>query len=114
MRKLLASISAMMLVLTLWAGLHTSVAYAADVSACSVAVSDTDLGHAPGEGDEVPSDGDKATPHHHGASHSHDIGVPAKHSTPISSQHVDQPREFASGPAPGSFMPARDLRPPIA
>jgi len=35
-------------------------------------------GHAPGDSDEVPADGDKAFPHHHGGCHGDHVAAPVK------------------------------------
>jgi len=60
-----------MLVLTCWAGMtHAAEAAGGRIADFQVAV------HAPGDGDEVPGDGDNALPHHHGSCHGHDIGAP--------------------------------------
>ncbi|URW75856.1 hypothetical protein M9980_01075 [Sphingomonas donggukensis] len=114
MRKLLAIVARLMLVLTLWVGVQSSVAYAADVGVCATVVDGTTAGHAPGDSDEVPGDSDKATPHHHGAGHNHDLGVPARAWSAIGDHASAVPSGFASGTPPASIAPRRDLRPPIA
>ncbi|WP_267349836.1 hypothetical protein [Sphingomonas sp. GM_Shp_2] len=72
MRGLLPFIACLMLVLTGWG----SMAHAAEMSGGSVAGIEFSV-HAPGDGDEVPADGDSALPHHHGTCHGHDVGTPA-------------------------------------
>ncbi len=114
MRKLLASIASLMLVLTLWSGIHASVASAAEFSSCTTALEGTPPGHTPGDADEVPSDSDKATPHHHSLSHSHEIGVPAREWTAALIPPVIRPGVLAAVASPAAFAPHRDLRPPIA
>lgn len=114
MRKLLASIASLMLVLTLWSGSQSSVAYAAETGTCLTVVDGTSPGHSPGDADEVSGDSDKATPHHHGVSHNHEVGVPAR---PWSGVHIvlaATPHSFATATPPTPFAPYRDLRPPIA
>ncbi len=114
MRKLLAIVARLMLVLTLWVGVQSSVAYAADVGACVTVVDEATAGHVPGDSDEVPADSDKATPHHHGAGHNHDLGIPARTWSAIGDHALAVPSGFASGTPPASIAPRRDLRPPIA
>ncbi len=114
MRKLLTLTASLMLVLTLWSGIHASVASAAEYSSCATALEGTPPGHTPGDADEVPSDSDKATPHHHNLGHSHEIGVPAREWTAALMPPVIQPGVRAAVSPPTAFAPHRDLRPPIA
>ncbi len=113
-RKLLASIASLMLVLTLWAGTHASIAYAAQIDACVTVVDGTSVGHAPGDGDEVPRDSDKASPHHHSTAHAHDLGVPARTWAATPALGSSQPDVVRRVAAPPSYLAGRDLRPPIA
>jgi hypothetical protein len=114
MRKLLASIAALMMVLTLWSGFQSSVAYAAEIGGCAAALEGTPPGHTTGDADEVSSDGDKATPHHHNMGHSHEIGVPARDwaATPV--RAIAAPQAIAAVAPPRPVAPHTDLRPPIA
>lgn len=110
MRRILPFISSLMLILVLWTG---SVAHAAEAMGCAE-ISSSATGHFDGDSDEVPSDGDKATPHHHSACHGHCVGAPLdtqKASQPriASSSLIAAPTEFHSGNSPGTA-----LRPPIA
>lgn len=114
MRKLLASIASVMLLLTLWSGFHASIANAAEFSSCATVVEGTPPGHTPGDADEVPSDSDKATPHHHNLSHSHEIGVPAREWTASLILPAVLPGILAAAAPPAAIAPHRDLRPPIA
>jgi hypothetical protein len=41
-------------------------------------VTEIALGHAPGDADQVPSDGDKGYPHHHGGCHGDHVAAPIK------------------------------------
>jgi hypothetical protein len=71
-RKLLPFLACLMLVLTSWAGMaHAAETYGGSIAGIELTV------HAPGDGDEVPADGDSAFPHHHGTCHGHDVGTPA-------------------------------------
>ncbi|MCW3837247.1 hypothetical protein ACFQ1E_14285 [Sphingomonas canadensis] len=114
MRKLLASIASLMLVLTLWSGFQASTAYAAETVGCITIVDGDAAGHTPGDADEVPGDSDKATPHHHNVNHSHELGVPV--TQPIAMPFVRTMMKAGIAPSapPVAFTPNRNLRPPIA
>ncbi|MET4898334.1 hypothetical protein RN629_14430 [Sphingomonadaceae bacterium jetA1] len=71
MRAVMPFLACLMLVLTGWA----SMAHAAEMSGGRIAGVEVIL-HAPGDGDEVPGDGDNALPHHHNSCHAHDLGAP--------------------------------------
>jgi len=72
MRKLLPLLACLMLVLTAFAGMgHAAEAAGGSVLGIELTI------HAPGDGDEVPADGDNGLPHHHNACHGHDVGTPA-------------------------------------
>lgn len=114
MRKLLASIASLMLVLTLWSGFQASTAYAADISGCVTIVDNDAAGHTPGDADEVPGDSDKATPHHHNVNHSHDMGVPVTDAVAVPIVLSLVKAGIAPSAPPVAFTPNRDLRPPIA
>lgn len=73
MRKLMLLLACIMLVLT---GV-SSMSHAAEVAGGSFAGLTFEV-HAPGDGDEVPADGDASVPHHHGVCHGHDVGHPAR------------------------------------
>jgi hypothetical protein len=110
MRRLLPLVSAFMLVLMLWTG---SAAHAAEAIECGDAT-EASSGHFEGDGDEVPADSDKATPHHHGICHGHCVGVAADAETMHAAEHGQAPnaallQDFHSGTPPGAA-----LRPPIA
>jgi hypothetical protein len=71
MRKLVPLLACLMLVLTAWAGMvHAAEAGGVEMSRTETAV------HAPGDGDEVPADADKAYPHHHASCHEHHADTP--------------------------------------
>ncbi len=114
MRKLVASIASLMLVLTLWSGFQSSVAYAAEMRGCVTVVADNAPGHTPGDADEVPSDSDKATPHHHNFSHNHDLGVPVSDWLALPFIFAPSRIAVAPGTPPAAFAATRALRPPIA
>lgn len=110
MRRLLPLISALMLVLILWGG---SAAHAAEAMQCAEATA-ASAGHFAGDADEIPSDSDNATPHHHGVCHGHCMGVPADGDSARAAEHGETPdavlgQNFHSGTPPDTT-----LRPPIA
>jgi hypothetical protein len=76
-RRLLPFLACLMLVLTGWSGM----AHAAEAAGGSMGGVEFTV-HAPGDGDEVPADGDNALPHHHGICHGHDVGEPARTPSP--------------------------------
>lgn len=72
MRQLLPFLACLMLILISWSGMaHAGEATGGDTAGYDFSY------HAPGDGDEVPGDGDSSLPHHHSACHSHDLGTPA-------------------------------------
>ena len=114
MRKLVTSIASLMLVLTLWSGFQSSVAYASETAGCMTVVDVTSIGHSPGDADEVPADSDKATPHHHNISHAHELSVPVSDSMVVPFVRVSLRLGIAPSAPPAAFAPNPDLRPPIA
>ncbi len=110
----------LLLCLTLVVGLgSTAMAHALenpDVTVSAQAPVGVQLaeGHSPGDADQVPADGDKGYPHHHGGCHGDHAAAPIKiasatstaslRSTPISKVRTMLPRSTAD--------PA--LRPPQA
>ncbi|MDH7975315.1 hypothetical protein QH494_24275 [Sphingomonas sp. AR_OL41] len=61
MRKPLASIASLMLVLTLWSGFQAPAAYAAEIGGYTTVVEGTPPGHSAGDADEVSGDSDNPT-----------------------------------------------------
>ncbi|MBS0502599.1 MAG: hypothetical protein JSS55_02125 [Proteobacteria bacterium] len=115
MRKLLASIASLMLVLTLYSGFQSSAAYATEIDGCSTTIVDADApGHSAGDSDEVPGDSDKATPHHHSVGHNHELAVPAAEVASLDLQSVTIPSGQGVRAPPAAADLFRDLRPPIA
>lgn len=111
MRRLSALIICLMLVLSLGFG---SVAHAAEVPGGVEVSSATSIGHANGDGDQVPADSQKGYAHHHDGCHGHDIGVPITPNSVASVVPLRVTRSvWSSGPvAPAPSDPA--LRPPQA
>ena len=75
MGRFLALILMCLVSLSLMVG---AIAHAAEPIGCLDSNVAAGLGHADGDRDEVPSDDGKATPHHHGGCHGHQIGEPVK------------------------------------
>lgn len=69
MRALLPFLACLILVLTGW----SSMSHAAEAAGSNLAGLAFEV-HAPGDGDEVPADGDTSVPHHHNVCHGHDVG----------------------------------------
>lgn len=85
MRRLLNILACMMLALSLGA---MATAHALERPDVSISASDTRgeeiaEGHTPGDADQVPADGDKGYPHHHGGCHGDHIAAPVKAGTTI-------------------------------
>jgi|GEM_PF-3508794 len=114
MRKLLASIASLMLVLTLVSGFESSVAFAAEIDGCRTTIVDGDApGHSAGDADEVPGDSDKATPHHHSISHCHELAVPASETATLRLLPNSLPTGRGALAPPAAAHLFRNLRPPI-
>ena len=109
MRKLVPFLACLMLVLTTWAGMaHAAEAGSVGTSRIEMAV------HAPGDGDEVPADGDKGYPHHHASCHEHNVNTPIVRAATIpvsvaSAVPLSVPSRTLSG-----HDTEADLRPPQA
>lgn len=110
MRRLLALVSALMLVLVLWTG---TGAHAAEAIDCGE-VAESAAGHFEGDGDEVPSDEGKAAPHHHNACHGHCVAVPS--GADAAELAIDESKllTIARARYRGSLGPDTAIRPPIA
>jgi hypothetical protein len=111
MRRLSALFLCLMLVMSLGVG---SVAHAAEGPVGVEISAATSIGHADGDGDQVPADSQKGYPHHHAECHGHDIGVPiASNSVASVTEPRVTPSTWNNGPvAPSPSDPA--LRPPQA
>ncbi|GLR47643.1 hypothetical protein [Sphingomonas astaxanthinifaciens] len=110
MRRILPFLSALMLVLVLWTG---SAAQAAEAIGCAEVAASAE-GHFDGDGDQVPADGDKATPHHHGACHGHCVGVSLEEGQGIVPSDMTNDKVAAAADFHGGNDPGISLRPPIA
>lgn len=110
MRRMLHLIGSLMLAVMLWT---STTAHAAEAFGC-IEVTAESFGHFEGDGDQVPSDSDKATPHHHGGCHGHHVGVAAdaECAETMITDHMG-PRPATSN-GPPSPHPDPTLRPPIA
>lgn len=73
-----------------------------------------EMGHTPGDADQVPADSDKGYPHHHSGCHEHQVGEPARIcATPtvfVSKLVVRPPTSVGFAPK----SPSPEHRPPIA
>lgn len=82
MHRLLALFACVAVLFSLAGG---SVAHAIEPIAC-VSVSDgtaISVDHAEGDVDQVPTDGDKGYPHHHGGCHGHHVAAPLADAMPL-------------------------------
>lgn len=80
MRRLLNILACVMLALSLGG---TATAHALERPDVSIGANDTRSeqiaeGHTPGDSDQVPADGDKGYPHHHGGCHGDHVAAPIK------------------------------------
>ena len=98
MRRLLPLLACLMLVLTLWAG---TGAHAVETLQPVDSVAALHGEHSAGDADEVPADSDRATPHHHGVCHGHDLSV----------VQLMQARARATAPAIRCAVPVAALHP---
>lgn len=99
----------MMLMLTTLSGM----AHAADVAGGSIAGVELAV-HTDGDRDEVPSDADKAYPHHHTVCHGHDVGKPMQPDTPWAHVPPDMQAVAALAAPLHGTAGTVDLRPPQA
>lgn len=82
MHRLLALFACVAVLFSLAGG---SVAHAMEPVACVSAPADAgvDVGHVDGDAYQVPADGDKVYPHHHGSCHGHHIAAPLADAVPL-------------------------------
>lgn len=71
MRQLMPFLACLMVLLVNW----SAMAHVAEESGGRLAGLEF-VAHAPGDGDEVPTDSDNGLPHHHSICHGHDAGAP--------------------------------------
>ena len=110
MRRFFHLCGALMLVVMLWTGVS---AHAAEALGC-IEVSSAAAGHFDGDRDQTPSDGGKATPHHHSGCNGHHVATPSDDGPPpavlpASPSLGDTVERVTTGADPGLA-----LRPPIA
>ena len=72
MRRLTFLFLSLILVLSLGLG---SAVHATEGLGCVEVSSAPSIGHAEGDGDQVPADSEKGYPHHHDGCHGHHVGV---------------------------------------
>ncbi len=104
----------LMLVFCIFSLAGGTVAHAMEPVQC-VELSDTADGyHAAGDTDQVPSDFGKASPHHHGGCHSHQMGEPRTEGTVGFALISADVFVFSVVDGIASTEPDAALRPPIA
>ena len=111
MKRALTLLLAAILTLTMGVG---TVAHAMEPVISFDNVAAAEMGHTPGDADQVPADSDKGYPHHHAECHGHQIGEPERAcASPIVFRSTLRipPAEFARL-APTPISP--ENRPPIA
>lgn len=111
---MIASIASLLLVLTLWSGLESSAAEAAQIASPCAMVAETAIGHAPGDADDTFDGNDKAAAHHHNINHAHELGVPVGDGPSILLATCAVRLGIPPSAPPLVFAPDQNLRPPIA
>ncbi|MBB3589592.1 MULTISPECIES: hypothetical protein [unclassified Sphingomonas] len=115
-RRLLNIFACLMLVFSLetTAAAHVFERPDASISASETPGEQIAEGHTPGDADQVPSDGDKGYPHHHGGCHGDHVAAPVK----IANAAVTRDLRLAPVFAGRSMLPLSTadpaLRPPQA
>lgn len=116
MRRLLTVLACLMLVLSLGATATAHALERPDSSGAANAGSGSPIagGHVPDDSDQVPADGSKGYPHHHGGCHGDHVAAPVKVVLAVSLLDV----RLAPVPAGGFVRPRSTadptLRPPRA
>lgn len=114
--RLFAFLASMALVLSLGMTATAHAMERPDVTAASHASAGEVAaeGHAPGDADQVPADGDKGYPHHHGGCHGDHVAAPVK--VAATTGHVVSRATFAPADRPVRPLATADpaLRPPQA
>lgn len=110
MRRFAVLICALMAAVLLWTG---TSARAAEIATC-VEVSAEATGHFEGDSDQVPSDPDKGTPHHHGGCHGHHVTIPTEDRSGTSGAMLSNTLRIRLATFVAGCGPGIQLRPPIA
>lgn len=115
-RRLLNILAYLAIVLSLGTTATAHVLERPDVSVTSqeIGVDEVALGHAPGDADQVPSDGDKGYPHHHGGCHGDHVAAPVKISNAALTHDLRLAPIFASHSMRPLSTADPALRPPQA
>ncbi len=116
MRRLLTTLACLMLVFSLGT---TATAHALERPVVSVGAAEAPgeqiaVGHTPGDADQVPSDGDKGYPHHHGGCHGDHVAAPFKGTTTVVARDLRLAPISASGAMRPLSTADPALRPPQA
>lgn len=116
MRRLLNILAYLTIALSLGTTATAHVLERPDVSVSSheTGVDEVALGHAPGDADQVPSDGDKGYPHHHGGCHGDHVAAPAKVANTALTRNLRLAPIFASHSMRPLSTADPALRPPQA
>lgn len=83
-------------------------------SSTETGVDEVELGHAPGDADQVPSDSDKGYPHHHGGCHGDHVAAPIEDTNTALTHALRLAPIFASSSIRTLSTADPALRPPQA
>lgn len=83
-------------------------------SSTETGVDEVELGHAPGDAGQVPSDSDKGYPHHHGGCHSDHVAAPIEDTNTALTHALRLAPIFASSSIRTLSTADPALRPPQA
>ncbi len=90
-----------------------SVAHAMEPIACIDVAAALETGHAEGDNDQVPADGDEGYPHHHGGCHGHHVATASAKLEPLTQDVMgllNPPRRalaLAASPSDPALRPPR-------
>lgn len=115
-RRLLNILAYLAIVLSVGTTATAHVLERPDVSVSSqeIGVDEVAMGHAPGDPDQVPADGDKGYPHHHGGCHGDHVAAPVKISNAALTHDLRLAPIFASHSMRPLSTADPALRPPQA
>lgn len=110
MRRLFALLCTLLLSMMLWTA---TASHAAEALGCSDVLAGA-VEHYEGDGDQVPSDGDKVVPHHHSPCHGHCVGFAAALGDVIQLERSGSIHAPPVRTRSGELATHPALRPPIA
>jgi len=111
MRRLTLLLACLAVFLSLGTG---SVAHAMEPVACLETGTAIETGHVNGDGDQVPFDGDKDYPHHHGGCHGHHVATLTARADSIRADVAGAPIRQVAARALATSEADPALRPPQA